>query len=38
MALPALPISIGFGTVFYLLTRFSIQPYVEALNDTPLYF
>ncbi|CAM9628574.1 unnamed protein product, partial [Ectocarpus sp. 8 AP-2014] len=38
MALPALPISIGFGTVFYLLTRFSIQPYVEALNETPLYF
>ncbi|CAN0198376.1 unnamed protein product [Scytosiphon promiscuus] len=38
MALPALPISIGLGTVFYLLTRFSIQPYVEALNDKPLYF
>eukprot|EP00752_Nemacystus_decipiens_P008581 g7662.t1 len=37
MALPALPISIGLGTVFYLLTRFSLQPYVEALNETPLY-
>lgn len=38
MALPALPISIGLGTIFFLLTRFSIQPYVEALNETPLYF
>lgn len=33
----ALPISIGLGTVFYLLTRFAIQPYIEALNQTPLY-
>lgn len=33
----ALPISIGLGTAFYLLTRFSLQPYVEALNGTPLY-
>lgn len=33
----ALPISIGLGTVFYLLTRFSLQPFVEALNETPLY-
>ncbi|CAM9874153.1 unnamed protein product, partial [Phaeothamnion confervicola] len=36
-ALPALPISISLGVVFYLATRFSIQPYVEHLASVPIY-
>ena len=36
-ALPALPISIFLGVVFYLLTRLLIEPWVEAIMITPLY-
>ncbi|TFJ85532.1 hypothetical protein NSK_003042 [Nannochloropsis salina CCMP1776] len=36
-ALPALPISIGLGVLFYLLTRVAIIPYIDALVSTPIY-
>jgi hypothetical protein len=36
-ALPALPISILLGVVFYLLTRIWIQPWIEELFQSPLY-
>ena len=36
-ALPALPISIFFGVTFYLLTRFSIEPYIEQVLVNPYY-
>ncbi|KAM3576450.1 hypothetical protein VYU27_001616 [Nannochloropsis oceanica] len=36
-ALPALPISIGLGVLFYLLTRVVIIPYIDALVSLPLY-
>ena len=36
-ALPALPISIALAVVFYVFTRFIIQPYVEAIMITPFY-
>ena len=36
-ALPALPISIGLGVLFYFLTRVFIVPFLENLNSVPLY-
>lgn len=36
-ALPALPISIFLGVVFYLLTRVVIEPWIYALLTTPFY-
>ena len=36
-ALPALPISIVLGVVFYLVTRFSIEPWIEAVMSQPYY-
>lgn len=36
-ALPALPISIALAVVFYVFTRFIIQPYIEAIMLTPFY-
>lgn len=36
-ALPALPISIALAVVFYVFTRFIIQPWVEAVMTTPFY-
>ena len=36
-ALPALPISIALAVVFYVFTRFIIQPWVEAVMLTPYY-
>jgi len=36
-ALPALPISIFLGVVFYLLTRVSIEPWIEAMLAIPIY-
>ena len=36
-ALPALPISIFLGVIFYLLTRTIIEPWVEDLLRTPHY-
>jgi presenilin 1 len=36
-ALPALPISIALGIFFYFVTRFFIEPYVEAVMLKPLY-
>lgn len=36
-ALPALPISIGLGVLFYLLTRVIIIPYIDALVGAPFY-
>ena len=36
-ALPALPLSIGLGVVFYLLTRVLIIPYLDRLLQAPLY-
>lgn len=36
-ALPALPLSIGLGVVFYLLTRVVIIPYLDRLLQAPLY-
>lgn len=36
-ALPALPISIFLGVIFYLLTRVFIEPWVEAVMSAPVY-
>ena len=36
-ALPALPISIFLGVVFYLLTRLVIEPWIHDMLRTPLY-
>lgn len=36
-ALPALPISIFLGVLFYLLTRTSIEPWIEAILKIPIY-
>ena len=36
-ALPALPISIFLGVVFYILTRFLIEPWIEAIMTQPYY-
>lgn len=36
-ALPALPISIGLGVVFYVLTRLLIIPYIANLASFPFY-
>jgi hypothetical protein len=36
-ALPALPISIFLGVVFYLLTRVAIEPWIQALLTVPFY-
>jgi presenilin 1 len=37
-ALPALPISIFFGVVFYLPTRFALLPWVQEMHRDKLYF
>jgi presenilin 1 len=37
VALPALPISIALGVTAYFMTRFSLQPYLEALTEHQLY-
>jgi len=36
-ALPALPISIFLGVIFYLLTRVLIEPWVEVVLTVPIY-
>jgi presenilin 1 len=36
-ALPALPISIFLGVVFYLVTRLFIEPWIEAVLGRPYY-
>jgi len=36
-ALPALPISIFLGVLFYLVTRAFIEPWIEAVLSKPLY-
>lgn len=36
-ALPALPISIFLGVIFYLLTRLSIEPWIEHVLYKPYY-
>jgi len=36
-ALPALPISICLGVVVYFLTRFLVEPWVEAVLNKPYY-
>lgn len=36
-ALPALPISIFLGVVFYLTTRFFVEPWIEAVLSQPYY-
>lgn len=36
-ALPALPVSIFLGVLFYLLTRLSIEPWVQDIMKMPLY-
>ena len=36
-ALPALPISIFLGVIFYLLTRLWIEPWIEAVFERPFY-
>jgi len=36
-ALPALPISIFLGVVFYVLTRLMIEPWIESIFQSPLY-
>lgn len=36
-ALPALPISIFLGVIFYLLTRELIEPWIQVIFDQPYY-
>lgn len=36
-ALPALPISIFLGVIFYLMTRLFIEPWIEAVLSKPFY-
>jgi presenilin 1 len=36
-ALPALPISIFLGVIFYLLTRVLIEPWIEIVLTVPVY-
>mmetsp|Transcript_13523 Transcript_13523/g.19953 ORF Transcript_13523/g.19953 Transcript_13523/m.19953 type:complete len:524 (+) Transcript_13523:72-1643(+) len=36
-ALPALPISIFFGVIFYILTRLAIEPWIENIFKLPFY-
>ena len=36
-ALPALPISIFLGVIFYLLTKVLIEPWIEVIMTAPLY-
>ena len=36
-ALPALPISIFLGVLFYVLTRLLIEPWIEQIFQSPLY-
>lgn len=36
-ALPALPISIFLGVIFYILTRLLIEPWIENILKLPLY-
>jgi presenilin 1 len=36
-ALPALPISIFLGVIFYLLTRLAMIPWIEMVLTTPVY-
>ena len=36
-ALPALPISIFLGVIFYLTTRFLVEPWIEAILTQPYY-
>jgi len=36
-ALPALPISIFLGVIFYLLTRLLIEPWIEVVLSKPFY-
>lgn len=36
-ALPALPISIFLGVLFYILTRLLIEPWIEAVMQRPYY-
>jgi presenilin 1 len=36
-ALPALPISIFLGVIFYILTRWSVEPWIEAILTRPYY-
>lgn len=36
-ALPALPISIFLGVIFYLLTKVLIEPYIEVIMTSPTY-
>ena len=38
VALPALPISIALGVVFFFSTRFFLQGLIENLAEVPLYF
>jgi presenilin 1 len=36
-ALPALPISIFLGVLFYVLTRLLIEPWIQEIFKSPLY-
>jgi presenilin 1 len=36
-ALPALPISIFLGVIFYLTTKVVIEPWAETIMTTPIY-
>lgn len=36
-ALPALPLSIFLGIIFYLLTRISIEPWIQYIMKVPIY-